>query len=107
MTVHQGSRYTGVTARTDAGGRRFLTERIPFRFQARVDNILHHVTQQDTLYSLAGRYYRALERPSGYWWAIADFQPNPIRDPTIQLVPSSVIIVPSLRTLTEILSPRA
>jgi hypothetical protein len=101
MSVYQGSRYGAVTGRVDAEGRRFLTERVPFRFQARVDNIVHVVTQQDTLFTLAGRYYRPLPRPAGYWWAIADYQPNPIRDPTIQLVSSSVIIVPALRTLIE------
>lgn len=101
MSVYYGSRFANVVARIDTEGRRYLTERVPFRFQARVDNIVHHVTQHDTLYTIAGRYYQTLQRPAGYWWAIADFQPNPIRDPTIQLVPSSVVIVPSLRTLVE------
>lgn len=101
MTVYQGSRYTFSEARTDAEGRRFLTEREPFRFRALRDNRVHIVQQGDSLYIIAGRYFLPLERPSGYWWAIAEFQPNPIRDPTIQLVPGSVIIVPSIRTLVE------
>jgi hypothetical protein len=101
MAVHEGSRYTHVEGRTDLSGRMFLTERVPFRFRALRDNRVHVVSQGDTLFTIAGRYFQPLLRPAGYWWAIADFQPNPIHDPTIQLVAGSVVIVPSVRTLLE------
>lgn len=78
-----------------------MTEREPYRFRALRDNRVHVVSQGDTLFTIAGRYFQPLPRPAGYWWAIADFQPHAIHDPTIQLVPSSVIIVPSVRTLVE------
>ena len=61
--------------------------------------------QGDTLWALAARYYAALDRPSGLWWAIADFQPEPVFDPTLALVLGRVMIVPSVRTvLSRILS---
>lgn len=101
MGIFQGSRNTFVEGRTDDAGRLYLTDREPYRFRALPDNQVHVVTQGDTLFAIAGRYFQPLERPAGYWWAIADFQPNPIHDPTIQLVQSSVVIVPSIRTLLE------
>jgi LysM domain len=101
VTVREGSRHTFVEGRYDADGRLFLTARTPYRFRALPDNQVHVVAQSDTLWGIAGRYFQGLERPAGYWWAIGDYQPNPIFDPTIALVPGSVIIVPSLRTLAE------
>ena len=103
MAVHEGSRHTFTEGRFDSGGRMFLTDRIPFRFHALPDNLVHVVSEGDTLWSLAGRYFQGVERPAGFWWAIADYQPNPIFDPTIALVAGSVIIVPSLRTLNELI----
>lgn len=81
--------------------RTFLTEREPFRFVQLADNRAHVVTRGNTLYSLAGRYFRGFFRPSGLWWIIADFQPQPIHDPTIQLTPGSVLFIPSRRTIDE------
>lgn len=101
MSVYQGSRHTFVEGRLDDEGRLFLTDRTPYSFVTRDDNRVHVVVEGDTLWSIAGRYFQGLDRPAGYWWAIADFQPNPIHDPTIALVAGSVIIVPSIRTLLE------
>lgn len=101
MAVHQGSRHSFVEGRVDAEGRTFLTDRIPYGFRALPDNRVHIVSEGDTLFTLAGRYFQPLTRPAGYWWAIADFQPHPIHDPTIALVAGSVIVVPSVRTLVE------
>jgi hypothetical protein len=35
------------------------------------------------------------------WWVIADFQSDPIHDPTRKLKRGRVLIIPSERTLTE------
>jgi hypothetical protein len=42
-----------------------------------------------------------MQRPSGLWWIIADFQPDPIHDPTVRLTPGRTLYIPSLRTVQE------
>ena len=81
----------------------YLTDRIPFRFVDFADNTFHTVIEYDSLYHLAARYFKGIDRPAGLWWVIADFQPQPIHDPTIKLLPGSTLIIPSLRTVTEII----
>lgn len=73
----------------------------PFRFREFSDSKEHVVRQGDTLFTLAGRYFAPQPRACGLWWVIADFQPDPIHDPTLDLEVGRVLIVPSLRTLTE------
>lgn len=79
----------------------FLSERTPVLFEQLSDNRLHVAGAGDTLYSLAGRYFRGLPRPAGLWWVIADYQPQVIHDPTIQLPIGSIVVIPSLRTVEE------
>ena len=80
-----------------------LTERKPFRFKEYPDNIAHLVTAGDSLFSLADRYFSPLPDAALKYWAIADFQPEPIHDPTIALDPGSTIIIPPLRVvMTEL-----
>jgi hypothetical protein len=43
----------------------------------------------------------AAARPAGLWWVIADFQPDPVHDPTLSLEPGRVLVVPSIRTVQE------
>jgi hypothetical protein len=83
-----------------------LTERVPYRFRVLPDTIEHPVTDGDTLYTIASRYYVALDRPAGLYWVIADFQPDPIHDPTLA-IDRAVIYVPSLNVvLTEVFNER-
>jgi hypothetical protein len=80
-----------------------LTDRDPYRFAPFSDNIQHAVKSGDTLFSIANRYYAAMKQAPQLWWVIADFQPEPILDPTIQLEIGRVLQIPSLQTLqTEI-----
>lgn len=80
----------------------FLTDRVPYAFRNRPDNIHHVVQGGDSLWSIAGMYYDgSFDRPEGLWWVIADFQPDPVYDPTIELQGGSLIIVPSVRTVIE------
>ena len=67
------------------------------------DNRQHVVKEGETLFSLAGRYFAPLPRPAGLWWVIADFQPDPVQDPTLSLDVGRVVVVPSLRTVTELI----
>jgi hypothetical protein len=100
---HVGSRYSFSTAVEDENGRLYLTSREPYRFTVQPDTRIHRVTEGDTLFSLAGRYFEPLPRACGYWWAIADFQrDDPILDPTLELEIGRLIYVPSLRVLTDV-----
>lgn len=78
-----------------------LTERTPFLYRAYDDTRQHVVGAGETLWNLAAKYYAAFQRPAGLWWVIADFQPDPIHDPTIALEPGTILYIPSSRTLTE------
>jgi hypothetical protein len=101
MPPRRFSRYTFSTAVLDDSQRLVLTEREPYRFRSLPDNRQHVVQAGDTLFTLAGRYFAPLPRPAGLWWIIADFQPDPIHDPTIELSVGRMLLIPSLRVVTE------
>lgn len=101
MPPRRFSRYTFCTAELDDRGRLLLSEREPFRFRAFSDNRQHLVREGDSVFSLAGRYFAPLPRPSGLWWIIADFQPEPIHDPTLTLELGRIVVIPSIRVVTE------
>lgn len=101
MAPRRYSRHMFTLGIVDDDGVTYLTDRIPYRFKTFPDNILHIVREGDTLFNIAGQYYAEMDRPAGFWWAIADFQPVPIHDPTLKLEVGSTIIVPSERTLVE------
>lgn len=101
MPPRRYSRYTFATAVQDDEGDLVLYGEEPYRFKSFSDNREHIVRQGDTLYTLAAKYFRGLPRPAGLWWIIADFQPSPIHDPTQELTPGKVLVIPSLRTVSE------
>lgn len=80
-----------------------LSEREPFGYQSFTDNREHVVAQGETLFTIAARYFASVKRAAGLWWVIADFQPDPIHDPTIALTPGQLLIIPSLRTVLEVI----
>lgn len=102
MPPRRLSRYTFTTASRDADGVLLLSDPEPFRFVDLADNVRHVVQDGDTLFALAGRYFRGVPRACGLWWVIADFQPEPIHDPTLRLAAGRVLFVPSVRTVTEL-----
>ena len=67
------------------------------------ENGVVRVAQGDTLEGLAGRYFAPLPRACGFWWVLADFQPDPIVDPTLELDVGRRLVVPSLRVLTDVI----
>jgi hypothetical protein len=101
MPLFERSRFTFCVPWFDDLGRLYLDDRAPYRYRAFADNTVHLVQEGDTIWSIAGQHFRPAPRAAGLWWAIADFQPNPIHDPTIALVPGSVLVLPSLRTVLE------
>ena len=102
MPPRVGSRHSFTLGVHDGAGKLHLTEREPYRFRAHADNRVHVVVQGDTLWDLAGRYFAPLPRACGFWWAIADYQPDPIVDPTLVLEPGRRLFIPSLRVLTDV-----
>jgi hypothetical protein len=102
-----GSRFGLCLGVLDDDGRRRLTEREPYRFRPLPDSRAHCVVEGDTLFELAGRYFAPMPRACGYWWAIADFQPDPIVDPTLTLPVGSTVVIPSTRVLTDVILSEA
>ena len=104
MPPRAGSRHGFCLGVVDAEGRTFLTEREPYGYRPHADNRVHVVVQGDTLFDLAGRYFEPLPRACGFWWVIADFQPEPIIDPTLELGPTGLrLFIPSVRVLTDVI----
>lgn len=95
------SRHTFSKAYRDAYGDLVLTEPTPYRYRDFEDNRFHVVVYGETLFELAKKYFPSFPRPDGLWWIIADFQPEPIHDPTIQLTPGDTLVIPSERTVVE------
>lgn len=106
-TPSRTSRYRFSLLAKDAAGRSFLTEPPKYGYKAFADNIQHPVSDDDTWYSIAARYYGAIENGALLGWLICDFQPEPWHDPTVPPVTGTIVIVPGVRTvLEEILSER-
>jgi hypothetical protein len=103
MAPRIGSRHSFALGLRDELAQLFLTEREPYRFREHTDSRLHVVAQGDTLFDLAGRYFAPLPRACGFWWVLADFQPDPIVDPTLELEAGRRLFVPSLRVLTDVI----
>jgi len=107
MPPLSGSRHGFCLGVTGVEGRRFLTEREPYRYRVFADNRVHRVVEGETLFELAGRHFAPLPRACGFWWAIADFQPDPILDPTLALEEGTTVTVPSTRVLTDVILSEA
>ena len=101
MAPQPGSRH-GLVVGDRADGRLFLAEREPYGFHEHPDTRMHVVAQGETLFGLAGRYFAPLPRACGFWWAIADFQLDPILDPTLELDVGRRLFIPSVRVLTDV-----
>ena len=103
MAPHAGSRYSFCLGVRDDMGRMVLTERSPYSFQPHSDTRVHLVAQGDSLWGLAGLYFAPLPRACGFWWVLADFQPEPIIDATLELEAGRRVYIPSLRVLTDVI----
>ena len=101
MPPRRYSRYTFSVARRDSEGEVVLSDPVPFRYRPFPDNRHHVVKSEDSLFTLAAKYFKGFERPNGLWWVIADFQPTPIHDPTLKLAEGRIVVIPSLRTVIE------
>jgi len=103
MPPRKFSRYEFTRLLEDSENREHLGEREPFRFKAFPDTQVHTVNEGETLFTLAGKFYSGMTRPAGFWWVIADFQPDPIFDPTIPLALGRVLFIPSTQVLQDVI----
>ena len=103
MPPKVGSRHTFTRGRLDTDSALYLTEREPFGYRDLLDNVEVISVQGDTWFSFAARFFSELPRGCGFWWVIADFQPEPPTDPTIPPEPGTRIVIPSLRTMTSVI----
>lgn len=101
MPPYTHSRDTFAEVVTDSAGDSVLTVANPYRYCEQPDTIRHTVRDGETLWGLAGRYYADFSRACGLWWIIADFQQDPIHDPTVALEAGRVLLIPSPRVVAE------
>lgn len=83
----------GVTRFSD--GLSYLLDREPVRFVNRSDTQRVQAKRGDTWYSLAGEHLIPIPNAEQLFWAVCDFQPTPILDPTIDPTPGSIVYIPS------------
>jgi hypothetical protein len=79
-----------------------LNEREPYG--AEEDDIIHITSEGETLFSIAHKYYGELPGGVHHWWLIGEYQPTPIKDPSLRLAANSLVIIPSVRKLLDVLS---
>ena len=103
MPPRPGSRHSFTVGLRDDEGRLYLSERVPFGYRDFPDSRVHIVSEADSLFTLAGRYFEPLPRACGLWWVIADFQPDPIFDPTLALDVGRRMVIPSVRVVTDVI----
>lgn len=98
------SRYNLADLYKDSSNRSYTSLRGRVFFDDVEGTVPHVVEDGDTLWSLADRYYGGLiDDDVNYWWVIADFQPEPINDPTIKLEKGQIILVPPLELIMAVL----
>jgi len=107
MAPRLGSRFTFCRGVADDDGVLSLTDREPYEYRELSDTRTHRVVEGDSLFTLAAWYFRGLPRAAGYWWVIADFQPDRIIDGTLVLDLGRVIYIPSMRVLTDVILAEA
>jgi hypothetical protein len=103
MPPRRFSRHSFALGVQDGAERLHLTDRELFRFRKLDDNRTHTVAEGETLYSIAAAKFSNFPRPAGLFWVVADFQPIPIQDPTVMPEAGTVLIVPSERTVSDLI----
>lgn len=94
--LFDNSRYTLSRVITSDTGYIFTSQRIRLEFEDLPENRYHVVMDGDTLHTLAAKYLPANDGiETGFWWAIADFQPEAINDPTLKLKAGTVLVIPA------------
>ena len=105
--VDGNSRYFRTRQFREASGVTYVLDREPYRYAGAPDDRVHMVRQRETLHLLAERYFAGVPDAALLWWAIADYQPEPILAPPLELEEGTVLYIPAVARLRgEILSDR-
>jgi hypothetical protein len=82
-------------------GNKFITlDRSPWNFQKFEDTTIHICKGGEMIWEIAAQYYKDIfERPSMWYWIIADFQPSPILDATLAMQQGQKVYIPSERVI--------
>jgi hypothetical protein len=107
MAPRAWSRYLFCWGLRNENGDIGLTEREPFLYQELPDNRSYTVADGDTLFSIAERAFPSFPHACGLFWIIADFQPEPMQDATLALETGTRLIIPSERTVRELIFDEA
>ena len=100
------SRFRNCFETVDANGALFTVDDTPYPYENLPDNTTHQVRSGDTWWTIADKVFAPLEYSFHLWWIIMDFQPEPYLDPTVPPSAGTVLVIPSVRTVTtKILSP--
>jgi hypothetical protein len=97
MPPRENSRLQFAEGVVDADGCTLLTAVNPYRYRDLDDNEPYPVKDGDTLQRIAWEKYG----DATLYFVIADFQPEPIHDPTLVLEAGTVLILPSYQTVFE------
>lgn len=96
MFVAKSSRYNlaDVIIEEDGGMHFGMRDRLLWQDLAGV--LSHIVIEGETLWTIAAKYYGSTPGSPGseLWWVLADFQPEPMNDPTISLSPGQTLLIP-------------
>jgi len=99
------TRYDDAYIIKDINGNDIVVPRAFFRYKEIDDNIIHIAKDNESLWEIATQYYSdVLQNPSLHYWIIADYQPEPILDPTQTMVQGRTIYVPSIRTIETLIN---
>jgi hypothetical protein len=96
------SRYAYSIGKIDNDGITYLTDPEPFPYDNKLPGTIKHVVADgETIWTIARKYYSSIKNAEHLWWVIADFQPVPLHDMTIDLTVGSILYIPSMRVLSE------
>lgn len=102
MPPHKNSRYLSCVARKDENGKLYLSEPKPLRYDPTLPGTRTHVVgEKDTMHGIAYHYFKPLPNAEHLFWVIAQFQPTPIFDLTLDLTKGRTLYVPSQRVVEE------
>ena len=92
----------------DSNGNRYIyiQSREPISYRSDGKNQMYVVRAGDTLEILASRFFNGFPTPARLWWLLAEYQPEPIFDPTLQLEPGLLLVIPSVTQVHHLLSEK-